>query len=714
MLFICGAGVSRTVGLPSFEGLVKGVYKDLGEDWQTHPAENEIMRPGGRLTGQYDRALRALERRLIGTDIRKAQTWRERIRAVVRANLAPPADADLTDHLCLLELSSRDAEHRNRLLTTNFDTLFERAWAKARGAPLPSHACQAMPQPGAASFNGVLHLHGRLADAELNLDDTDLVLTSAEFGDAYLRSGWASRYLYDVVRTHYLVLVGYGADDPPMRYLLEALEADRERFPDLKRVYAFSEPQDGDAELAAALWRAKGVEPIIYCLDEDDGHSLLYQTIREWSRYAENPTGWRRERLVALLAVDPTSDNEMTISEASSLLRHGDADWLLGEISPSATWLPLLWDQRTLADGIANFRPWIASRLSDPDMVRACAPLNLHEDAWRHIEWRLAQTERRPTAEFVTAWRWIKLAWRAQRSSRRARAYLLPGSTTVTEDEFGFREAVVELFVPRLTVRRPIVWPFQKEPEDAPVTARSLVESDFEVAGSYPAQEVLNSLPPNPVLEERLLLSLCRGLHDALDLARDVEFISALGRSSLDVPSISDHSQNNDRGPLRHPRQVGRSAEDPLARRPRHVALRQKAGARPVHLAYAGRWCCGDHRGGSGRHGGTADHASAFNDTGQAYERSAQRLHSDDTTVPVLAKGKTTTGRLWTYMRDDRPFGGPDPPATLFFYSPDRTAAHWLCEPAERFRSGDGHGQRRQIYPTPNVTLIGASPVCRR
>ena len=240
MLFICGAGVSRTVGLPSFEGLVKGVYKDLGEDWQTHPAENEIMRPGGRLTGQYDRALRALERRLIGTDIRKAQTWRERIRAVVRANLAPPADADLTDHLCLLELSSRDAEHRNRLLTTNFDTLFERAWAKARGAPLPSHACQAMPQPGAASFNGVLHLHGRLADAELNLDDTDLVLTSAEFGDAYLRSGWASRYLYDVVRTHYLVLVGYGADDPPMRYLLEALEADRERFPDLKRVYAFS------------------------------------------------------------------------------------------------------------------------------------------------------------------------------------------------------------------------------------------------------------------------------------------------------------------------------------------------------------------------------------------------------------------------------------------------------------------------------------------
>ena len=40
----------------------------------------------------------------------------------------------------------------------------------------------------------------------------------------------------------------------------------------------------------------------------------------------------------------------------------------------------------------------------------------------------------------------------------------------------------------------------------------------------------------------------------------------------------------------------------------------------------------------------------------------AERLHGDDTTVPVLAKGKTATGRLWTYVRDDRPFGGRDPP----------------------------------------------------
>jgi hypothetical protein len=49
---------------------------------------------------------------------------------------------------------------------------------------------------------------------------------------------------------------------------------------------------------------------------------------------------------------------------------------------------------------------------------------------------------------------------------------------------------------------------------------------------------------------------------------------------------------------------------------------------------------------------------------------------ADDTTVPVLAKGKTRTGRLWTYVRDDRLFGGADPPAAVFFYSRNRTAEH--------------------------------------
>ena len=60
----------------------------------------------------------------------------------------------------------------------------------------------------------------------------------------------------------------------------------------------------------------------------------------------------------------------------------------------------------------------------------------------------------------------------------------------------------------------------------------------------------------------------------------------------------------------------------------------------------------------------------------EAHVLAAERLHGDDTTVPVLAKGKTDTGRLWVYVRDDVPFGGPAPPAALFHYSRDRRGEH--------------------------------------
>jgi transposase len=60
----------------------------------------------------------------------------------------------------------------------------------------------------------------------------------------------------------------------------------------------------------------------------------------------------------------------------------------------------------------------------------------------------------------------------------------------------------------------------------------------------------------------------------------------------------------------------------------------------------------------------------------KAHVFAAERIHGDDTTVPVLAKVKTRTGRIWTYVRDDRPFGGGAPPAAVFFYSPDRAGIH--------------------------------------
>jgi hypothetical protein len=112
--FLCGAGVSFRVDLPSFKALTERVYARLGESSNDEAAEsNAIIRK------EYDRALRSLEKRTHrpGTP--------SRVRGAVADLLVPPTVA-FPDHLALLQLS-RDGDGRPRLLTTNFDTLFERA-----------------------------------------------------------------------------------------------------------------------------------------------------------------------------------------------------------------------------------------------------------------------------------------------------------------------------------------------------------------------------------------------------------------------------------------------------------------------------------------------------------------------------------------------------------------------------------------------------------
>lgn len=96
----------------------------------------------------------------------------------------------------------------------------------------------------------------------------------------------------------------------------------------------------------------------------------------------------------------------------------------------------------------------------------------------------------------------------------------------------------------------------------------------------------------------------------------------------------------------------------------------------------------------------------------EAHVLAASRLHGDDTTVPVLAKGKTDTARLWVYVRDDRPFAGTDPPAALFHYSRDRRGEHPRSHLAawSEILQADAYGGYGEIYregrdPSPGMRL---------
>jgi hypothetical protein len=78
-----------------------------------------------------------------------------------------------------------------------------------------------------------------------------------------MRSGWASRFLFDLVRCETLILVGYSANDAPVRYFLNLLEGDRDRFEDLRTVYAL-DSHDTDAIETEARWATIAVTPLPY------------------------------------------------------------------------------------------------------------------------------------------------------------------------------------------------------------------------------------------------------------------------------------------------------------------------------------------------------------------------------------------------------------------------------------------------------------------
>lgn len=206
VVFLCGAGISAPQ-LPGFARLVDRCYDELNleKDRSEHLSYE---------AGRFEEVLGSLSRRIVDPD--------ELVRTVSGLVKLPKAP-DLTRHQTILRLS-RDLENRPTIVTTNFDTLIEHA-LRLEDLPLEaiartSFAGQTLPLPGSANFHGIIHIHGRIADPAIGVDESALIMTSADYGDAYMRSGWVSRFLFDLCRCKTVVLVGYSANDAPVRYFL--------------------------------------------------------------------------------------------------------------------------------------------------------------------------------------------------------------------------------------------------------------------------------------------------------------------------------------------------------------------------------------------------------------------------------------------------------------------------------------------------------------
>ena len=171
-------------------------------------------------------------------------------------------------------------EGKVQLVTTNFDRLFEACHPAIRVWQPPR-----LPDPSRPNeLDGLIHLHGRTDEEYYDSEGEGFVLSTAEFGRAYLSDGWATRFFKEILDLYVVVFVGYTADDPPALYLLEALNRGARKPPGL---YAF---QIGTPSDAAALWSDKGVEAIAY--PERGGHQTLWKTLEAWAERARAPETW--------------------------------------------------------------------------------------------------------------------------------------------------------------------------------------------------------------------------------------------------------------------------------------------------------------------------------------------------------------------------------------------------------------------------------------
>lgn len=339
VVFFCGAGVSYPAGLPGFQGLVKSLYGELGESF--HPVEQTAFKEN-----RFDSVIYLLERRIGDRTVVREKLWK----VLTAIDLTDPKSTQT--HRALLTLS-RSREGQTRLVTTNFDRLFNTA-----GPTLPAYSAPLLPVPKRTRWNGIVYLHGLLP---ASIDATalnHLVVSSGDFGLAYLTERWASRFVTEIFREYTVCFVGYSLNDPVLRYMVDALAADQLRGERPQEVYAFASYKKAKEDLIQNEWTSKGVTPVLYAETKD--HRYLHETLETWADdYRDGING--KEAIIrrygptlpaAVQGVDQVSRVLWAMAERSGLPAKAFA-----ELDPPAPieWLKTLTEELYADDDLMRF-----------------------------------------------------------------------------------------------------------------------------------------------------------------------------------------------------------------------------------------------------------------------------------------------------------------------------------------------------------------------
>ena len=324
VVFLCGAGVSYPAGMPDFLGLARFVVGELGTPKSYASRDMLSMWEEGTIPAGARPSLDQI------FNLLQQEYPPGEVDYLIAKRLKTPRGVNLSTHETVLRLS-RSSDGKPQIVTTNFDRLFE----KAAHQRVKTHVAPALPDlTGMQSFDGIVYLHGRI-DNRIKRGEgrQNLVVSSADFGRAYLAEGWATRFVRDLLDQYIVILLGYSANDPPVRYLLQGLHAGgQDRAAGL---FAFD---SGAQEEVQARWRDSGVRALAY--PSTDGHTALWSTLSAWANRADDPLAWQR-KVVDLARKGPRNLSPHERGRVASLVRTDVGAKLFADADPppSGEWL---------------------------------------------------------------------------------------------------------------------------------------------------------------------------------------------------------------------------------------------------------------------------------------------------------------------------------------------------------------------------------------
>lgn len=337
VVFFCGAGISLDSGLPTYNDIVQKIKNKFAYDFPTnsslfHTKKNDSLPP--------EIYLNLVEYHL--TEGRKS------VREQLLNMLSNPKNKGSSYlHEALLKLA-KDNVGRLHLVTTNFDHLFEIA-AENINLNTKKYLAPMLPIPNHTRWDGLVYLHGLIPDSKDDVTRLNqLVLTSGDFGRAYLQEGWARRFLLELFRNFTVCFIGYSLNDAVVRYLTDAINADIEQGEtSFNSLYAFCPAKE------SIRWIEKGVVPITL-----SSYQYLAPTIQKWSESYTNEKAVK-EKIIRSCAGKKAPKNEFKLDQVVWALsdNSGEMGRIFAELDPPAdiSWLDKLEEKKLTSHDLKLF-----------------------------------------------------------------------------------------------------------------------------------------------------------------------------------------------------------------------------------------------------------------------------------------------------------------------------------------------------------------------